>query len=240
MNCCRVLALIAVLGLIAASTLALTSAASIVRTSEQAGGSAIVIPSYLSDGGGCGSTIVRSYRACYRSGYAQPRSDSSYGATRSYLESPGEERYPRASSSQSRRGQTLAANFDRASYAYDYRGPLYERRLIQSDDFVHENKVRSGFFTSKNTDVTTRSVRNEVIEKYIGATESLHGGSQNNRVAAQDVQESAASSYDGGFSFGKQRLFDESEYSSASSSGYGNYYYRPYYDPARQIYNWRY
>lgn len=133
--------------------------------------------------------------------------------------------------------QAMNANFDTASGAYDYRGPLFERRIVSSDDFVHENSARSGFFSSRSKDLTTRSLRNEVVEKYVGATESLYTNKQNNQLATQRASDTSSRDFDGGFSFGKQRLFDESEYGRDSSTG--QYYYRPSLSPGG-FYNWRY
>lgn len=243
MNRVRFLALGIVSLVFAFVLISSVAAASIVRSGSGTSPAPSYVVAYPAESSGCDSTIVRSYNACTRRPTykeTQPRSSFNSGATRRYAESPGEERYPRASQRTTGNMKAVATNFDTTNYDYDYRGPLYERRIISSDDFLHENSARSGFFSSKHKDITTRSVRNEVVEKYIGASESMHAGTQNNRVAMQEGNSNQAYDYDGGFSFGKQRLFDESEYSSASSSGNGNYYYRPYYDPARQIYNWRY
>lgn len=133
--------------------------------------------------------------------------------------------------------QSLNTNFDIASNTYDYRGPLFERRIISSDDFLHETSAKSGFFSSNSKDITTRSLRNEVIEKYVGATESLYTNKQNNQVSAQSARDTSQRDLDGGFSFGKQRLFDESEY--ARDSYTGAYYYRPLLSQGG-FYNWKY
>lgn len=133
--------------------------------------------------------------------------------------------------------QSQNVNFDTASTAYDYRGPLFERRIIATDDFLHENSAKSGFFSSNSKDITTRSMRNEVIEKYVGATESLYTDKKNNRVSRQSASDTSQRDFDGGFSFGKQRLFDESEYGRDSYTG--AYYYRPL-QAQGGFYNWEY
>src|SRR3989338_447146 len=212
------------------SMVSFTAAASIARTSASS------VPSqeqqYVVETSPC-STIARSYTSCQRISfptYAQPRADSSYGATRLYMESPGENLYPQENTRINRNAEATSTNFDTTTSAYDYRGPMYERRIIATDDFLHENSAKSRFFSSNNKDITTRSIRNEVVEKYVGATESLYKDSKNNRVATQHASDMSTREYDGGFSFGKQRLFDEIEYGRDSYTG--SYYYRPMIAPS--------
>ncbi len=220
------------------STISLTSAVSIV--SEGPRSSPYIREYVIETNPSCSSSISRSYASCSRSApYSAPtpRASSSFSTNRRYFESPGVERGPEAHGRQSANARAVASNFDTTSYNYDYRGPLYERRIISTDDFIHENKARSGFFTSNYRDLTTRSVRNEVVEKYVGATESTYADRKNNRVSAQERDQSGSYDYDGGFSFGKQRVFDESEYGSDSYTG--AYYYRPITSPSG-YYNWGY
>jgi hypothetical protein len=236
--------------IIIASMLSLVNAASIVRTSGSSGSNPYIQAYAIETTPSC-STIGRSHvsssecsrgyiqsPAQYQPVYQRPRTESSFSATRRYAESPGLERYPQETTRMNKNAQFSNTNFDTASSAYDYRGPLFERRIVSSDDFMHENSAKSGFFSSRNMDLTTRSIRNEVIEKYVGASESLYTTKQNNQVSAQSASDTSQRDFDGGFSFGKQRLFDESEY--AKDTYTQPYYYRPAYNNGHGYYNWRY
>lgn len=161
---------------------------------------------------------------------------SAYGAKNSYAESPGYTVGAKESARANSNAKTQDTNFDSTNSGYDYRGPMFERRLIYSDSFNSESKDTSLPFYASSKDKVSHNIRNEVVEKYVGASESAYSNSQNRRVQGSEASETGAYDYDGGFSFGKQRMFDSSEYASESYSE--PYYYRPaYLDGA---YTWRY
>jgi len=228
------LALIIVLSMVSSA-----AAASIVRTQSSSGSSPYVQQYTVQSTPSC-STIGRTYTKCQQDylsqAYVPPRTDSGYSATRKYAESPGEERYPQETTKINKNSQAINTNLDTSTSSYDYRGPLYERRIVSTDDFTHDISAKSGFFSSNSKDLVTRSIRNEVVEKYVGATESLYTDSRNNRVSTQSASDTSTRSYDSGFSFGKQRIFDETEYGRDSYTG--EYYYRP--PSGNGFYNWRY
>ncbi len=240
MNKSRLLVFVGLVLMIFLSMVYSAEAISIVRT-QSSPGSGPYIQQYTVQSTPSCSTIGRTYTKCrqdYSSiAYAPPRADTSYSATLKYAESPGEERYPQETMRVNRNSQATNTNFDKAASSYDYRGPIYERRIISTDDFIHDVSAKSGFFSSNSKDLTTRSIRSEVVEKYVGATESLYTNSNNNRVSTQSASDTSTRSYDGGFSFGKQRIFDETEYARDSYSG--EYYYRPVFSQ-KGYFNWKY
>ena len=115
---------------------------------------------------------------------------------------------------------------------------MFERKSVYEDDFLRDNSAKSGFFYSKNKNILKHKITNTVTEKYVGASESVYSNSQNNRVSLTTANTNADKNYNGGFSFGKQRLYDASEY---QKEGYTTaYYYRPSYNSNSGYYNWKY
>ncbi len=170
--------------------------------------------------------------------YSRPRFSSSYNSNTHYTESPGYMRGPKATLAQKANSESSASNFDSSSYKYDYRGPLYEKKVTYLDDFSHDVSSKSGFFRSRSSDSLRHTIASTLTEKYVGATESLYVDSQNRRSASNKASQNTDYNYDGGFSFGKQRVFDSSEYGKDSYTQ--PYYYRPSYDSQQGYYNWRY
>lgn len=168
----------------------------------------------------------------YRSTYNTP---SSYI---SYKESPGYMQFPDENFIQKENANDYSSNQDSTSYGYDYRGPLYDRQITNVDDFSHVISSKSGFFTSKSKNNLRHTITSTLTEKYIGASESMFYNTQNNRLTTNTANRDTYYNYDGGFSFGKQRVFDATEYRRDSYTS--PYYYRPYYDPSKSYYNWRY
>ena len=173
-------------------------------------------------------------------GYASPQSkySTSYGGTAKYYESPGYSKYPIEKATQSRGSRASGSNFDSTNTGYESRGPMIERRIIYSESFLEKNKDKTVPFYSSSRNKVIYNVRNEVIEKYVGASESAYTTSQNKRIYASEEQGNANYDYDGGFSFGKQRMYDASEYGSNSYTE--PYYYRPMFGSRQGHYNWRY
>lgn len=162
-----------------------------------------------------------------------PLPSSSYGSSNSYSETPGFTIAPKETRSSN--SNYLNQNFDSSSYAYDYRGPMFERTTSYSDDLLIDRSSDSGFFSSDVNDIFHRTITATTKEKYVGATESLYMNNQNRQTSSGNTN--ANSNYNGGMTWGKARLFDAEEY---SNSGYGNYYYRPLYDSSTGGFNWRY
>ena|SRR3989338_4177890 len=239
MNKSHLLVLMGLVMIIVLNMVSSAEAASIVRT-QSSPGSGSYAQQYTIQGAAPCSTIGRTYTKCKQDypsvSYSPPRADSSYSTALRYAESPEGQKYPQETTRINKNSQAINTNFDTATSSYDYRGPLYERRIISTDDFIHDVSAKSGFFSSNSKDLITRSIRNEVVEKYVGATESLYTDSKNNRVFTQSASDTSTRSYDGGFSFGKQRLFDQTEYGRDSYSR--EYYYRPFL--GNGFYNWRY
>lgn len=132
-------------------------------------------------------------------------------------------------------------NFDSSSLDYDYRGPMFERQIIFKDEFNKKRDDTSFLFFSDEEERIHKSSTVSLIEKYIGASESLFIDNQNRRTElfesnqkeSEDYKEKG--NYREGFSWRKARLFDPNEYDNS----YDNYYYRPHYDPKLGYYNWR-
>ncbi len=180
------------------------------------------------------------YSKSYPYKYSKPSFNSAYSSNAHYEESPGLQEYPRLNSNKKASFNSKDSNFDSSSYAYDYRGPLYERTITYLDDFAAKRTDKQGFFSSKSSDKVRRTIQNTITEKYTGASESIFANSQNRRLSSQDLKQDESIDYNAGFSFGKQRLFDSQEYANSRSSYSSPYYYRPYYDSKKGYYNWRY
>ena len=165
------------------------------------------------------------------------RPTSSYSSATKYSESPGFIRSPVQSFRQARASNDVFSDFDSSSSSYDYRGPMFEKQMVQREDFAKDSFAKSGLFSARNSDSLRHSISTSVTEKYLGATESLFSNSQNRRSSSKTGDEKASYDADEGFSFGKQRVFDASEY--AKDSYTQPYYYRPAYD-SQGYYNWRY
>lgn len=168
----------------------------------------------------------------YRSSYTVPSS------TVSYRESPGYSQFPNENFNQRSNANYYSSNEDSSSYAYDYRGPLYERQFTNVDDFSHILTNKGGFFTSKSKNNLRHTITTSLTEKYIGASESILYNTQNNRLTTNNANQDTSYNYGGGFSFGKMRTFDATEYRRDSYTS--PYYYRPNYDSSKNYYNWRY
>lgn len=166
-----------------------------------------------------------------------PMPSSSYGTSSSYSETPGFTITPSRQSSSNSNSNYLNQNFDSSNYAYDYRGPMFERTSTYSDNLLIDKSSHSGFFTSNSNNIFHRSINSKVVEKYVGATESLYINRQNRQVSTSNTNKNAASNYNNGMTWGKARLYDSSEY---ADSGYNHYYYRPLYDSSTGGFNWRY
>jgi len=189
------------------------------------------------------SNLASAYFTSPYSYFNSPSSESlfSSGSNSHFEETPGFTQYPTAKSSKSSVANSLNTNFDTSSTAYDYRGPIYEKKSVYDENLLIDKSSKSGFFSSKANDILRHTITNTVTEKYIGASESLYIDNQNNRVSTSNSNSNENSNYDGGFSWGSARLYDQSEYQDAASySDYGNYYYRPYYDSSAGYYNWNY
>jgi len=201
----------------------------------------IASASYDSSCYSSGCYTVKSFSSQSHS-FSQPRdySASSYGSSSHYQESPGFAQFPNFDSGKKSSLKAKDSNFDSSSSGYDYRGPLYEKKFVQLDDFRHEISSKDGFFSSKNKDSLKHTVSTTITEKYIGASESAYSNSQNRRSSSLDANQDESLKYQGGFSFGKQRLFDQSEYGSSRNSYASPYYYSPYYDSSSGYYSWRY
>jgi len=174
--------------------------------------------------------------------YAYPKSSSTYSLDFSYRESPGIDVFPKEKLNQLSLSNFVNNNFDSTKTNYEYRGPMFERRIIQSQDFSSHSSDKSLPFYSSSKQNTQFSVRNELVEKYVGATESFFSDSQNRRTQSANTNQNTSYNFDGGFSFGKQRLFDSSEFAKESYAQ--PYYYSPVYNYDRDYhsgyYNWRY
>lgn len=170
--------------------------------------------------------------------YSNPSGSSAYASASSYSESPGYTQFPKETKSQKSSSSSQNSNFDSSSYAYDYRGPLYERKITYLDDFSKEYSDKGFFLFSNSKDILRHTISNTVTERYIGSTESLYINNQNRRQASTNSNQDSSSNYEGGFSYGKQRLFDSNEY--AQNSYTSPYYYKPNYNQDQGYYNWRY
>jgi len=179
------------------------------------------------------SITTSAYTDCYPSmdGYE-------YRGTGSYYESPGFTIFPTEKTSQSANSNYLDENFDSSSYAYDYRGPMFEKTTSFTDDLFIDKSVDDDFFTSDVTDVLHRTIGYKTTEKYVGASESLYINSQNRRTSTGSSNSASNTDYNGGMNWGKLRTFDSDEY--ADMGNYEDYYYRPLYDSSTGGYNWRY
>lgn len=173
----------------------------------------------------------------YSSRCSRSRPGSAFSSATKYSESPGFTRAPVQSLRQSKTANDAFSDFDSSSSGYDYRGPMFERQVVQRDDFSKESFAKSGLFSARSSDNLRHSISTTLTEKYLGATESLFSNNQNRRLLSKSSNEQASADTDEGFTFGKQRVFDASEYARDSYSA--PYYYRPVYDSSG-YYNWRY
>src|SRR6185436_8543905 len=114
----------------------------------------------------------------------------------------------------------------------------YEKKFVQVDDFSHDLSSKSGFFNSRSNNLLRHTVSTSLTEKYVGASESLYSNTQNRQFASNNANAESSQTYDGGFSYGKQRSYDSSEYSTESYKD--PYYYRPYFDNSNGYYSWNY
>jgi hypothetical protein len=181
---------------------------------------------------------VSSFSRPYVSSFSRPSFSSNYNSQAHYSESPGYTQFPDSSYNQKASANSFSSNQDSSNYKYDYRGPMYEKKFVQVDDFLHDTSSKTGFFNSRSNNVLKHTISTTLTEKYLGATESVLYNTQNNRYATQSAQQDTSYNYDGGFSFGKQRVYDSSEYSSDSYRE--PYYYRPYFDSQQGYYSWKY
>lgn len=173
----------------------------------------------------------------YAPAYARSRPSSTFSSTSKYSESPGFTRAPVQSFRQNKAANEVFSDFDSSSSGYDYRGPMFERQTVQRDDFAKDSFAKSGLFSARSSDSLRHSISTTVTEKYLGATESLFSNNQNRRASSKSGDEKTSYDADEGFTFGKQRVFDASEYAKDAYSA--PYYYRPVYD-SQGYYNWRY
>ena len=144
--------------------------------------------------------------------------------------------YPQESFKQIADTHARDTNFDSSSTNYDYRGPLYEKTSFFTDSYLEDHSTKSGFFTSKSKNIVSHVITNAVTEKYVGSTESLYQTNQNRRLTTNDQHTTTDHEYDGGLSFGSQRLYDNTEYRESYREPY---YYRPILSP-RGSYSWHY
>ena len=170
------------------------------------------------------------------SGFSKP--SSTYSFKSNYQESPGFSQFPKTNLNQDSSAGIEASNYDSSSYSRDYRGPIYERKITYLDDFSEEISDDGFLFFSNSKNNLRHIVSSTLTEKYLGATETERYNSQNRRQESSFSNTKNAYNYDGGFSYGKQRLFDSSEYGKDSYTT--QYYYRPYYDQKQGNYNWDY
>lgn len=173
----------------------------------------------------------------YAPASVRSRPGSTLSSTSKYSESPGFTRAPVQSFRQNKAANERFSDFDSSSSGYDYRGPMFERQTVQRDDFAKDSFAKSGLFSARSSDSLRHSISTTVTEKYLGATESLFSNNQNRRASSKSGDERTSYDADEGFTFGKQRVFDASEY--AKDSYNAPYYYRPVYD-SQGYYNWRY
>ncbi|MDO8508316.1 MAG: hypothetical protein Q7S27_01380 [Nanoarchaeota archaeon] len=152
--------------------------------------------------------------------------------------SRGYEQFPIRNFYQDYNSRIDNSNFDSTALGYDYRGPLYERTITYTEDFHTKRSDKSLPFYSRSRDSTRYKVSSTLSEKYVGATESLFYNTQNRRQASAVQVENTINEYDGGFTYGKQRLYDPEEYPRDSYTS--PYYYRPNYNSEKGYYNWRY
>lgn len=165
-------------------------------------------------------------------------SSSGFSSGSHYSESPGYTQFPDESSSQRANTQRMNTNFDSTSSGYEYRGPMYEKKTTYTDTLSRDLSSRSGLFRSKSNNKLKHTITATTTEKYLGASESAYSNTQNRQINSESASQNSDYSYDGGFSFGKQRIFDSSEY--ASSSYRQPYYYQPNYNYNQGYYNWDY
>ena len=168
--------------------------------------------------------LVLSIVAAY-GGYS-PYSSSSYQAQSSYSEYPEYTQYPDYQTSSNANSMTSNSNYDSSNYGYSYYGPIYEKKTAY-DESLYRRRSK-----------TIWSVSATSTERYIGASESMFYDTQNRRYDTNANTQSSNVNYDGGFSWGKVRLFDSSEYARDS---YGQRsYYDPMYNSNSGYYNWKY
>ena len=170
------------------------------------------------------------------SGYSRP--SSTFSSTTKYQESPGFTRGAAQTFRQNSASNEAFSDFDSSSAGYDYRGPMFERQIVNREDFAKDSSSRSGLFSAKSSDSLHHSISTMITEKYLGATESLTTNSQNRRSSSKKSNEQASADVDEGFSYGKQRVFDASEYGKDSYTQPS--YYRPMYNDNKGYYTWRY
>lgn len=188
--------------------------------------------SYYDD---CGSRAF-----CVGSGQAFRSPTSSFSASKdvSYTESPGLEVFPTESLNQNTNVNTWNNNFDTSTYSRDYRGPMYEVKYSYLNDYSKSVDDDGWLFFSDWDEDVRHVISATKTEKYVGASESVYFGNQNKRTSGSSATDNTDYEYDGGFTFGKQRKYDSSEY--AEDSYTEPYYYRPYYDSNRGRYIWDY
>ena len=187
---------------------------------------------------GYGDSCQVSYIYKPSQSYKNPSFSSSFSSNAHYSESPGYIKLPDENYRQKYSAKSNSNNFDSSSSGYDYRGPIYERKIVYTEDFSKKRYDKSSLFSSKSKDTLKYSVSNVVTEKYIGASESSYSNSQNRRSSSEDIAQEVVMDYNGGFAFGKQRTFDSNEYRKDSYTE--PYYYRPYYNSQNNYYNWKY
>ncbi|MBI2449429.1 hypothetical protein HYV49_03980 [Candidatus Pacearchaeota archaeon] len=127
-------------------------------------------------------------------------------------------------------------NLDSSSLDYDYRGPMFERQITLKENVKSKRSDTDFIIFSRNKESFRESRTITLVEKYVGASESLFIDNKNNRIATFDSNQKTTDGANKGdsFSWRKARLFDPQEYTDSS-----DYYYRPYYDSDLGYYNWR-